>query len=234
MTEPKKVTLWGASQSGKTSYLGALGLAALRQDGSEGYWRVTGADEATNDWLIARTLELSERRFPSPNSITDDCRFLFTQDTMSDSSQEFDWQDGEQRVAFEFRVLDHPGWLLNKREERSKEWWEILDHILECDGLAYLYDPQPKGQPLEQRPPLWHLAQRAQETGKADSGGRLPHRLAVCVTKFDHPETFKKALDDRWITQDTSPSRHPLPTDTRQYFEHVADSHVQEAIKSHF
>ncbi|MGH8907675.1 MAG: hypothetical protein ACRD0K_14425, partial [Egibacteraceae bacterium] len=41
-------------------------------------------------------------------------------------------------------------------------------------------------------------------------------------------------LDDRWITQDTSPSRHPLPTDTRQYFEHVADSHVQEAIKSHF
>ena len=63
-------------------------------------------------------------------------------------------------------------------------------------------------------------------------GGRLPHHLAVCVTKFDDSRVFEKARQQRWVSQ-ANPSALPLPADPKAYFASIS-GRVADAIGNAF
>ncbi|MEV4154890.1 hypothetical protein AB0J48_17885 [Nocardia salmonicida] len=72
---------------------------------------------------------------------------------------------------------------------------ELLDHLQDCQGIVFLFDPvrdATDGDAFDYfHPILEKLTARMMQYDNA--GARLPHRIAVCVTKFDDEEVFRVA-----------------------------------------
>jgi hypothetical protein len=69
---------------------------------------------------------------------------------------------------------------------------DMMDYLTGCDGLLLLIDPvreQKLGDAHDYfQTTLLRIAQRKLATPGA--GHRLPHYVAVCITKFDHPDVY--------------------------------------------
>lgn len=65
-TDHVRIGLWGAPRSGKTSFLGALPIAAMQaQRHGQGSWRISGMSREANNFLNDSVTRLSTRRiFP--------------------------------------------------------------------------------------------------------------------------------------------------------------------------
>jgi hypothetical protein len=72
----------------------------------------------------------------------------------------------------------------------------VMDRLASCDGLLLLFDPTKEWKDGDAfnyfQGTLLRIAQRRM-IGQATPGGRLPHYVAVCATKFDHPEVYRRA-----------------------------------------
>ena len=73
---------------------------------------------------------------------------------------------------------------------------ELIDHLASCDGIVFLFDPireQREGDAYEYfQGTLLRMAQRRFGMSRV-AIGKLPHYIAVCVTKFDDPEIYRRA-----------------------------------------
>lgn len=69
----------------------------------------------------------------------------------------------------------------------------VMDDLAGCDGLLLLFDPTKEWEDGDAynyfQGTLLRIAQR-RLSGRTDPGARLPHYVAVCVTKFDHPDVY--------------------------------------------
>jgi hypothetical protein len=142
------------------------------------------------------------------------------------------------RVAFELDVLDVPGRLFGKPDDdkyrssgavdmgdgrahsddgpvegagNSEE--DLLDHLEICSGIIYLFDPvrdADTGDAFQYfHRILGKLTQRCMEQERY-SGHYLPQHLAVCITKFDHPEVYRSARRFGLTTQGVQPPYMPM------------------------
>lgn len=72
----------------------------------------------------------------------------------------------------------------------------VMDRLASCDGLLLLFDPTREwvtGDAFNHfQGTLLRIAQRRM-AGQAVAGGRLPQYVAVCATKFDHPDVYRRA-----------------------------------------
>ena len=72
----------------------------------------------------------------------------------------------------------------------------VMDRLASCDGLLLLFDPTREWRDGDAfnyfQGTLLRIAQRRM-IGQATPGGRLPHYVAVCATKFDHPDVYRRA-----------------------------------------
>ncbi|TCJ97710.1 hypothetical protein [Nocardia alba] len=72
---------------------------------------------------------------------------------------------------------------------------QLLDHLQDCQGIVFLFDPvrdATDGDAFDYFHPIMEkLTARMMQYDNA--GPRLPHRVAVCVTKFDDEEIFRVA-----------------------------------------
>ncbi|KAF0845292.1 hypothetical protein [Nocardia caishijiensis] len=72
---------------------------------------------------------------------------------------------------------------------------QLLEHLEACQGIVFLFDPvrdAEEGDAFDYfHPILEKLAARMLQYDNA--GSRLPHRVAVCITKFDDEEVFRIA-----------------------------------------
>lgn len=71
---------------------------------------------------------------------------------------------------------------------------DVMDQLASCDGLVLLFDPLREwkaGDGLNYfQGTLLRIAQRRMAGGPA---GKLPQHVAVCITKFDHPDVYRRA-----------------------------------------
>jgi hypothetical protein len=78
-----------------------------------------------------------------------------------------------------------------EREDR------LLDHLQMCDGIVYLFDPERDSREQDAfryfHPVLDKLAARVLAQDHNEHS-RLPHHVAVCVTKFDQPNIYRRAM----------------------------------------
>lgn len=93
----------------------------------------------------------------------------------------------------------------------------VMDRLASCDGLLLLFDPTREwaaGDAFNYfQGTLLRIAQRRM-AGQATVGGRLPQFVAVCATKFDHPDVYRRAKNGGYRSFDMdAPSLFPRVPD---------------------
>ncbi|WP_090011455.1 hypothetical protein [Lentzea albidocapillata] len=84
----------------------------------------------------------------------------------------------------------------------------LIDHLQMCHGIVYLFDPERDS--LEQdafryfHPVLNRLTERMMSQSHI-SRAKLPHHVAVCVTKFDQPNIHRHAQVKGYTVSDEQP-----------------------------
>jgi hypothetical protein len=72
---------------------------------------------------------------------------------------------------------------------------EFIEHLAASDGLLLLFDPIREWNAGDTfrylYGPLLKIAER--RMGRGPIGAKLPHYVAVCITKFDHPDVYRRA-----------------------------------------
>jgi hypothetical protein len=239
-----RLGIWGPPASGKTTYLAALNIAALRSR-LPGNWIMNGIDPASSRFLRESTELLTGRRtFPVATDSPQNMMFRFTGERRIEKKN---WRGQVsvtvEREAFELDVLDVPGGdyrvamqsdpdrevyaeseldLPDFRPELSGEPPEntdLLDHLQWCKGIVYLFDPERDNRQGDAFN-FFHgmLEQLAGRILQGDyAGARLPHRVAVCITKFDQPSVYRSAFKRGYAVQDAHSPNFPKVEDHRAH-----------------
>jgi hypothetical protein len=192
--QQRQIGIWGAPESGKSTFLSSLFIATTRATE-----RVTvrGNDAKSTDFLITNTNLMQNHEFPPPTVFRAKLSWtlqMWVPNTVRRSLRRF-WRRPPRRVPFDFNVeIQDAGGLdfgpepqgSNRLDITGERTEDIATYLRRCQGLLIIIDP------LREREvgdayrfffgPLLRMAE-AQPLP-------LPHYVAVCVTKFDHPRVF--------------------------------------------
>jgi hypothetical protein len=195
--------------SGKTTFLAALNFAAAQ---SQEKAMIYGTDDMSTEFLAESSWLLSQQfRFPDATQQVSSLDY-----TLSIPAQrgKDDLAPPALPTVFNITIRDAPGGyffseplhpLASSRldlgdgpPEASPDPVNMTDYLASCDGLIFLLDPVRQlalGDGYDYLgDTLLRIAQRCADNGRTGDGW-LPHYLAVCVTKFDHPEVYQRARD---------------------------------------
>jgi GTPase SAR1 family protein len=237
MTSNIKIGLWGAPGSGKTTYIGALDVAASNTV-DYGNWKIISTGPAMTYLRERRNELVLQRMFPAATlQKSVPLRWQFTGELPR----------GRRRnrvIQFDLELIDAPGGLFGPTKLDSA----LIDYITSCDGLVFLFDPTAEiglgGAQTDVN--FEHFKDVLSEVSSRvglDSTARLPHFLAVCITKFDDAAIFHSAKLEAWISQDREGARLPRVPDERAagFFEWICNRFpggtaqlVRDNIRSYF
>ncbi|RAY16620.1 hypothetical protein DPM19_00035 [Actinomadura craniellae] len=233
----RRIGLWGAPTSGKTSFLAALNIAVTQ---SSEEWTIFGVDDPSVDFLVDSTTTLThERRFPPATEALSELSWILMSETEVEIGTRRRKETKKIPLELHLDVLDAPGRVFGHKPKTDAHQSQLeglgfddedegmdgagggseldeeklIDNLADCDGIVYLFDPireREKGDAFQyfQRT-LALLAKRSLE-GRRLINGRLPHHFAVCITKFDEPRVYQTAKARGYITFDPD-DKHMFP-----------------------
>ncbi|MFF4777071.1 hypothetical protein ACFY05_29850 [Microtetraspora fusca] len=227
------ISMWGAPGSGKTTLLAALFIALTRRNDD---WKIVGSDPASSDYLIDRTNALSRGKvFPEASMTLE--RYHWT--LIGPAPQKTGFWGRKAKPGPPARIglsmIDAPGGLFGTGRRPAggvsapdgagdPRRQELLDNLERSRGIVFLFDPIREftfGDAFDHmHAPLTRLAERMLASGEF-TDGKLPHHIAVCVTKFDDPRVLETAEKRRLLTVDLDdPYRLPRvdSEDARELF----------------
>ena len=237
----RRIGLWGAPGSGKTTYLAALNVALAR---AQEHVIIVGVDDDSTEFLTRNTNTLtSNREFPPATAAQQELSWTLVMPTEVPGPRTKFGRRTVQTVPLQFNIdlLDAPGGhfrsvpgdgptaatapredLFGEGDEDGDETAdggggsdatpenELIDHLASCDGIVFLFDPireQRVGDAYEYfQGTLLRMAQRRFGQSRAPIG-KLPQHVAVCVTKFDNPEIYRRAKLSGYRTFDENDPR---------------------------
>lgn len=224
-----RIGVWGASGSGKTTFLGAVPIGAMQhQQRARVNWVVAGLDLPSEEFLLDSVdLLVSERRFPEATRAQRDLRWSFTGEAQAARRL-----GSRRKISFALEVLDLPGEAFNPRSNQVAEdlHEQAVTHLSSCGGLVYLFDPLLDANQQTASINYFYgmasqMAARVRDEGRLLRSGKLPHHIAVCITKFDHPDVFEPALRAGWVTQEQVGAIPRVPDQqARSFFDWICDS----------
>ncbi|MEU6796784.1 hypothetical protein ABZ907_34250 [Nonomuraea wenchangensis] len=211
-----KITVWGAPGSGKTTFLAALNVAMAR---SELDWAFVAKNEESGIWLTTMTDQLVNREFPQPTTAVEELQYLLIGPPRTRRKGLFRRTAITEQTRVDLSLIDMPGGTFGGRSSRSTE---VLNS---SDGLLFLFDPireSASGDSFD----YFHgvITDLAHQAMASEPLGRLPHRLAVCITKFDDARVLSIAEQLGLVT--TNPSdfyNRPSVDDARELFARLCD-----------
>jgi hypothetical protein len=222
-----RIALLGAPSSGKTSFLGAAWMAAIGASEEMGRWNVVAQGQRAERFIIEQTHYLTvARRFPEATAVP----LAFTYNFRAEVPDRPDRPPGTVRAAAaEAAVSARPALRGYRRVDFSLDFFDaggtefaaerygkhrgLADHLAAARRILVLVDPRGNGRQADYLAP--HL-ERLSHGHRADGrliDGRLPHRVAVCVSKFDDPMVFQLARRGGWVNQDTGGDPYVHPDD---------------------
>lgn len=196
----RRITVWGAPSTGKTTFLAAVNVALDRQNEP---WRLIGADEASAEALTSfeRAL-ITERRFPAATTGVELYRWRLIGTAQRRVPRRWrgytlGYQRRDVSVAIPLEVVDAPGGTAAAATPGEARSRALYENIEQSRGIAFFFDPVRE---VESNDAFEHthavlnmVSQRMQERGHLLPDGRLPHHVAVCVTKLDELRMMKTA-----------------------------------------
>jgi energy-coupling factor transporter ATP-binding protein EcfA2 len=197
------IAILGATGSGKSTFLGALQIALLKQAPD---WRIWCRDPASRRALVEMNTALtSEGKFPLPTYGIDTFDWILGGKVdRTERSGLFGSRAFEEAVEITLKLTDSTGDLLRSDQIGLQLRDQLVDHVAKSRGILYMFDPIRefnRGDAYDKTYSLLMdlIAATADEPG---FDGRLPHHVAVCVTKLDEPRVFKTAESMRMLVWD--------------------------------
>ncbi|MGJ6964287.1 hypothetical protein ACSDR0_20475 [Streptosporangium sp. G11] len=197
------IAMWGAPGSGKTTLLAALNIALLRQEGD---WSVVGADAQSTSFLTEKTAALSRDKVFPPATQGLDKYNWFLVGRSARRARWFRRSRAARALKIGINLLDPPGGAFgNQRGGAGTSQQDLLHNLVHSRGIVFLFDPIRENEDGDAFEYLYGaLAQLAEQViaGSEMTDGRLPHYLAVCITKFDDFKVLETAKRLRLLTTD--------------------------------
>jgi energy-coupling factor transporter ATP-binding protein EcfA2 len=191
------VAMLGPTESGKTTFLCALKKALLEHDED---WVLFTRDAASQRQLDEMSSALiSEGGFPMPTRTVDTIRWILggTVERIQRKGRFGGEIRTKDQVEITLRLTDAPGGLGSADRVGLSERGELIKQLADSHAILYMFDPIREfthGDAYQRTDSLLSelMGVVSQNPGYE---GKLPHRLAVCVTKLDDPRVFKTAHD---------------------------------------
>jgi len=245
----RRIGLWGAPQSGKTTFLAALNVAVTQ---STTDLVIFGIDDDATQFLAENTSMLvRRRRFPEATQVSRPLAWALNMPTQRMVPGRFGRfsRQVSQPTTLQFNVdlIDAPGDfyaatpnaggraevdaddLFGAEAAMPEEPQEVIEHLADCDGIVYLFDPIrefAEGDAYDYfQGTLLRVAQR--RLGTQSAGAKLPQHLAVCVTKLDSPAVYRRARRGGFLTfADDDPYLFPRVREDRaaEFFAEICQS----------
>ncbi len=215
---PRSIGLWGAPSSGKTTFLAALYIAVTRRLPAD--INIVGVDDASTNFLIDSTRTMTnDLKFPGGTQQASSYSWTLNMETTVERTQTVRFGrkvTATEVVSSKFNIdlRDAPGGYFGHRPAQQEQpqqqrlnlgggaapaatpavspETEMMNYLSGCDGLLLLIDPvreQESGDAHDYfQSTLLKIAQR--KLAVPGASPRLPHYVAVCITKFDHPDVY--------------------------------------------
>jgi hypothetical protein len=197
------IAMLGATGSGKSTFLGALQIALLKQ---EKEWRIWCRDPASRRALVEMNTALtSEGRFPLPTTGIDTFDWILGGNrARTERSGRFGSRSVEESLELTLKLTDPTGELARPDQAGLQPREQLVDHVAKSRGILYMFDPIREFSRGDAYDKTYSLLMDliAAVADDPDFDGRLPHHVAVCVTKFDEPRVFKTAESLRMLVWD--------------------------------
>jgi Double-GTPase 2 len=218
--DERRITVWGAPSTGKTTFLAALNVALDRQNEP---WRIIGADEAAVEALtrFERAL-VKDRLFPTATQQLE----LYRWELIGTAPRRLPrrWVGSKIRdvtVAIPLELVDAPGGSADPVQSGQARSQALFENIEQSRGIAFFFDPVRE---LESSDAFEHtnsvihaVSQRMRDMGRLLPDGRLPHYVAVCITKFDEHRMVETARRFGMIDYDERGVPRVPDTDAREF-----------------
>jgi Double-GTPase 2/RIP homotypic interaction motif len=191
------IAFWGPPGSGKTTYLAALDAAFSLADYQ---WILTGDNDESASFLIkAQDSLLHHQLFPPKTARWDRLDLVLSGSLMNGFYSLFPGHAKEKQVQIRMRVLDPAGEIYNSDRVESSSGRELIDELLNADGIIFFFDPEHEHANRDSYKYFHGMIRRLMrayiERSSTKSGRRLPHRLAVCISKCDDLRVFMTARE---------------------------------------
>lgn len=212
-TASRSLTLWGPPSTGKTTFLAALSVALIRRGP---VWRVVGESEDSARRLIELTTALTDaREFPQATVGIGHYRWTLHGRVKRQVKRRrwFGTRQQDDDVSVSLDLVDPQGGLASSGMHDRSAQGDLVANMESSNGIIFLFDPIrefDRGDAFEHTfGVLEQLAQR----GRNRPGKRLPHYVAVCVTKFDEVKVVATAEKLGLLDYDTEPPGLPRVAD---------------------
>lgn len=188
----QSITMWGPPATGKTTFLAALSIALIRY-GS--VWRVNGMDDASTQTLIQLTMRLTrDRRFPPATQGIAHYKWTLDGKLMRRVRRRrwIGYRQREQDTRIPLNLVDSQGKLVGPQREGSAQA-DLIKNLMNSNAIVFLYDPIREFDRGDSFDHTFGVLQQMAQRHEGPPGTRLPHYVAVCVTKFDEIRVFRTA-----------------------------------------
>lgn len=240
MSTPQlNIALWGGPGSGKTTFLAALRVATLRDH--DGQWNMNARDDlrpGSAAFFAEGTRMLQSGRFLPATEGKNQPVACTVSGILA--PKRWSWPEWfrfwcRRHINCTLYVEDYPGGALLYADYQSELWRYLAD----CTGFIYLYDPQLDATDttnfayLDQA--IDFVATVVHDRQKADQfSTRLPHYVAICITKFDHPDTLKRLDEAGLVVWGANGAPTVLDQDADKAFRHLAHPDLVARLERSF
>src|SRR5690242_13399330 len=179
------ITMLGASETGKTTFLAALQIALLRQDHLG--WSLTGDNPGSTQAMIKFMDDMTRMHMFPPATVARLENYRWSLRAQVRGVREWHWWGFRRRtrlVRIPLDLIDGPG--------RAADGTRIFGGGLAADlikslegsaGIMLFFDPLSEHERGDAFQHLYGVLTLLRSL--AVGQGKLPHHVAVCITKFD-------------------------------------------------
>jgi hypothetical protein len=119
------------------------------------------------------------------------------------------------QVALDLQIVDSSGELFSDHSVGRPDAQELADRMAASTGIVLFFDPLREADVGDAYSHFHSVAAQLEHRVELVNG-RLPHRLAVCIAKFDHPAVLAAATKGgHLVTDDADSFQFPRVADDR-------------------
>lgn len=206
---PQGITMLGASETGKTTFLAALQIALLRQDHLG--WSLAGDNAGSTQAMITFMDDMTRRHlFPVATvARLERYRWSLLAEVPVRDWDRWRFRSGNKLVRIPLDLVDGPGGAADGTKIFGRKLADdLISSLAGSSGIMLFFDPLSE---FERGDAFQHLyGVLTLLRSQAASRGKIPHHVAVCITKFDAIPVLRSARALKVLVPDPVEGRFPV------------------------